>query len=209
MERLVFATGILAGLTLAALLAATLYAPRLDLWPTPAAASWQSRVFWPLFRALNVATLLLAALDFAPWQEWSIVRAAGALAALVGFGLYGLAVASLGRPNLYCGKDGLRTRGIYRFTRNPQYATAIPAYIGLALASQSPRVLALAVLLAAVFALMALTEEPWLESVYGHAYARYRRTVPRFYGWRRLLTATRLEAQRARRAATAPLRRTH
>jgi protein-S-isoprenylcysteine O-methyltransferase Ste14 len=56
-----------------------------------------------------------------------------------------LGLHAVGSKNLYCGRDGLVIEGIYRWTRNPQYSTAIPAYLG---ASHSAAVLAVASLLA-------------------------------------------------------------
>jgi hypothetical protein len=54
--------------------------------------------------------------------------------------------------------------------------------------------------LAITFALMALAEEPWLESVYGDEYRTYRRKVARFYNWSRGLALLRTEFSRLERA---------
>ncbi len=76
-------------------------------------------------------------------------------------------------------------RGIYRWTRNPQYATIIPAYAGLGLGADSLNALGLVALVGLVYVLMAYAEEPWLRAAYPGAYERYARRVPRFYNWRR------------------------
>lgn len=47
---------------------------------------------------------------------------------------------------------------------------------------------------------MALTEEPWLESTYGEAYATYKREVARFYNWRHAFALARAELSRLERA---------
>ena len=61
--------------------------------------------------------------------------------ALTGFAvsavISGYALRALGRSNTYCNQDGLVTDGIYRWTRNPQYATIIPVYALLAVAVDS------------------------------------------------------------------------
>jgi Phospholipid methyltransferase len=57
-------------------------------------------------------------------------------------------------------------RGIYRWTRSPQYATLIPACARLALAGDSGPAFGLIALVAAVYVLMAYAEEPWLKSAY-------------------------------------------
>lgn len=189
-----------AGIVLAVLLVWTQFDERPQIWPSPSTWSWQSLLFWSLFRTLNVTSLVLAFLD---WQSgvWDAPeRWLGATLAAACFVLYLLACHTLGRANLYCGKDGLVSEGIYRWTRNPQYATAIPAYLCLALASHSPLALTPILLLVACFVLMALAEEPWLRRAYGEPYRRYCQRVPRFYNWRRAVDATRRTLTRAQKA---------
>jgi protein-S-isoprenylcysteine O-methyltransferase Ste14 len=194
------ATAVAAGVLLILLLLWTRADPDLGLWPRERDWSWQSLLFWTLFRIENVAMVALAALDWQPWRGVSPDRLAGVgIAALCG-GLYGWACYTLGRDNLYCGQDGLVTGGIYRWTRNPQYATAIPAYLGLALASHSLAAFVMAALLLLTFVLMALVEEPWLESVYGEDYRAYRGRVARFYNWRHGLIVVKTEMSRLERA---------
>jgi len=169
-------------------------------WPTPGKGSWQGAVFWGLFRSLNLITLAVAFLEWRHWESLLPDRLLGAVIAILGFSFYGWAVYALGRKNLYCGRDGLVTGGIYSWTRNPQYATAIPAYLGLAVASNSAVALALASLLVLCFSLMAFAEERWLEAAYGAEYRRYRRTVARFYNWRQVVALLKQEVMRAREA---------
>jgi protein-S-isoprenylcysteine O-methyltransferase Ste14 len=201
MSGLVLVIGIIAGVTLSGLLACTIVYKELKVWPTPGKESWQSRVFWSLFRTLNVATLALAFLDWQRWEGFSLERGVGGSLAIVCFALYGWACYALGRRNLYCGRDGLVTGGIYAWTRNPQYATAIPAYLGLAVASDSIGVFAIASLLTLSFVLMAFAEEHWLEVAYGADYGRYRLEVARFYNWRHALAVLKQEVMPAKEAS--------
>jgi|SRR5208337_4337628 len=201
MLGLVLVIGVFAGVTLSGLLACTIFNKGLKVWPTPGKGSWQSRVFWSLFRTLNVSTLALAFLDWQRWDGFSLERGLGATLAIACFALYGWACYALGRRNLYCGRDGLVTGGIYSWTRNPQYATAIPAYLGLAVASASATVFAIASLLTLSFVLMAFAEEHWLEAAYGADYRRYRLQVARFYNWRHALAVLKHEVVRAKQAA--------
>ncbi len=201
MSGLVVVIGLFAGVTLSGLLACTIVNKELRFWPTPGKGSWQSRVFWTLFRTLNVATLALAYLDWQRWDGFSLERGLGATLAILGFALYGWAVYALGRRNLYCGRDGLVTGGIYSWTRNPQYATAIPAYLGLAVASDSIAVFAIALPLALSFMLMAFAEEHWLEAAYGADYRHYRLEVARFYNWRHALAVLKQEVMGEKEAA--------
>ncbi|MBN2371028.1 MAG: isoprenylcysteine carboxylmethyltransferase family protein, partial [Vicinamibacteria bacterium] len=112
-------------------------------------------------------------------------RSLGLAVFLISGALYLYALFALGRANTYCRRGGLVTGGVYRWTRNPQYVTVIPAYAGLAAAADSIGVLLLVALLIAVYVLMAHAEEPWLRHQYGAAYERYMRAVPRFFNFRR------------------------
>jgi protein-S-isoprenylcysteine O-methyltransferase Ste14 len=190
--------GAITGGALVSLLAWTNLSEKFRFWPTPGKGTWQSLVFWCLFRSLNVATLALAFLDWRRWEGLQLERIAAVALAIASFSLYFCACYALGRKNLYCERDGLVTGGIYSWTRNPQYATAIPAYLGLAIASGSIAVLAIASLLALCFALMAFAEERWLEAAYGADYQRYRRQVARFYNWRYGVTLLKQELKEAR-----------
>lgn len=184
-------TMLLLGATCAAvliplLLATYIAADRFRIWPTPGEKSWQSRVFWPLFRLLNVAAIAAAICDREPFVGLPTgLRIAGAIALGISIVLYGYALMSLGKRNTYCARGGLNTAGIYRWTRNPQYATVIPLYVFLAVAADSGPTTALCGALIAVYVLMALVEEPWLDAAYGAEYRRYRARVPRFFGLRR------------------------
>jgi protein-S-isoprenylcysteine O-methyltransferase Ste14 len=196
MLHLIASIGALAGASLIVLLAISWLRGKPGLWPPAPAGSWQSMVFWSLFRTLNVAALATAALDWKPMTEGDAARGVLALAALAGGLIYVSACLHLGRDNLYGGKSGLVTSGIYGWSRNPQYALAMPTYIALALAALSLPTAILAAMLVAVFVLMALTEEPWLEAAYGKAYAAYAAEVPRFYNVRRLIALLFFEVRR-------------
>jgi protein-S-isoprenylcysteine O-methyltransferase Ste14 len=199
MTHLLLATGLGAGAGLVALLLATIAGGPIRIWPTPGKGTWQSLLFWFLFRTLNIVALALAASD---WGALGLVpdplRALGLLTAAVCLLLYLRSLASLGPPNTYCRRAGLVQHGIYRWTRNPQYATIIPAYAGLALAADSAPACTVIALVAAVYVLMAFAEEPWLRRAYPGAYERYARRVPRFYNWRRTRAFLRLGRRQLR-----------
>lgn len=156
------------------------------IWPAPPIGSLKSFGFWTLFRTLNVAVLILAiervlATSAGPMAPFRIGLAAVSLASGVAY-LYTL--WSLGRKATYCQASGLETGGIYRWTRNPQYATAILAFATLGLAAWSWSATLLAAALVVVYATMAIAEEPWLAARYGRAYLDYKREVPRFFNIR-------------------------
>ena len=175
MDLIFLAFGTVAGVILVPLLAATALFPRFRIWPTPGPGTWQSLVFWTSFRTLNLAAIGIAVFSRAgTFALPEVVRAAGLLVLFSALALYLTACFTLGKENTYCERSGLVTAGIYRWTRNPQYATIIPLYLGLAVAADNGGTYLLCAGLIAVYVLMAVVEEPWLEAAYGPAYARYR-----------------------------------
>jgi protein-S-isoprenylcysteine O-methyltransferase Ste14 len=134
----VFAAALAAGATLDFLLLRTLIAPPFRIWPTPEPGSWQSSTFWELFRGGMVAILVVAFLD---WNSAGLLDVSryliGAPLFLVGFGITVCGYFNLGLGNTYCGADGLVSHGLYRFSRNPQYASSIVGLTGLAICANS------------------------------------------------------------------------
>lgn len=174
------------------LLVLTMMMSRLRIWPTPGEGSWQRYVFWPLFRGLNILCFATALADRTPYlglPGWLRGLAGLLLAASLALFVYSFRV--LGRDNSYGAQDGLVTGGIYRWTRNPQNAMLVVVYGCLAVAADSGPAYLLCGAMMAVYVLMVLLEEPWLEATYGAAYTRYCRRVPRFFNWRRVAIALR------------------
>jgi protein-S-isoprenylcysteine O-methyltransferase Ste14 len=177
----VFAAGLVAGVTLDLLLLRTLLAPPFRIWPAPKPGSWQSLTFWGLFRGGMVATFAVALLDWnsAALLDWSRLLI-GAPLFLVGFGITICGYFNLGFGNTYCGADGLVSHGLYRFSRNPQYASSIIGLIGLAICANSWLAIVLALVMSAAYVLMVLVEEAWLEERYGATYRDYCVRTARF-----------------------------
>lgn len=177
----VLAAGLGAGAILNLLLLRTLFAPPFRIWPTPEPGSWQSLTFWGLFRGGMVAIFAVALLN---WNSAGLLDASRYLIGLplflVGFGITMCGYFNLGLGNTYCGAEGLVSHGLYRFSRNPQYASSILGLIGLAISANSWLALPLAALMSGVYVLMALTEEAWLERHYGAPYRDYCARTARF-----------------------------
>jgi len=195
---------IIAGIVSAALLVAGMIAGRLTptwrIWPAPPVGSLKSFAFWTLFRTLNVSVLILASERVLTSLSGPMapIRAALAIVSFVAGVAYVYTLWSLGRKATYCQASGLETTGVYRWTRNPQYATAILAFVTLGLAAWSWDATLLAASLVVVYVMMARSEEPWLEASYGRAYLDYKKEVPRFFNVRHAISE--LYARLAQRA---------
>jgi protein-S-isoprenylcysteine O-methyltransferase Ste14 len=203
MTTVLFTIGAAVAVVLLCLLLLTLLFRPLRIWPTPGSGSWQGYVFWPLFRSLNVLCFAVALADnanFLGLPTWLRVLASVLLASSIALFIYSFRV--LGRDNSYCAQDGLVSQGIYRWTRNPQNAMLVVVYSCLALAADSGRAYLLCAAMMAVYVLMVLAEEPWLEAAYGASYQRYCSRVPRFFNWKRVPTLVRA-ARRWRRSSAA------
>lgn len=196
---IVFLTGLAAGGVLNVLLALSRVFP-LGLWPCSEQWSLEQVSFWTLFRVTNVAALAVILFGIAPGFFDSPWRFGAAVFGVVCLAFYLFACLELGRENLYCGSAGLKVRGIYRWSRNPQYATAIPGYIAGAVASWTNEALVLAGVVSLVFFQMAMLEDRWLKATYGASFDAYRARVPRFYNVRRVGSLGRSARRKVRSA---------
>ena len=185
MTTVLFMIGAAVAAVLLGLLLLTLLFPPFRIWPTPGSGSWQGYVFWPLFRSLNVLCFAMAVVDrtnFLGLPAWSRLAAVALLTVSIALFIYSFWI--LGRDNSYGAQDGLVISGIYRWTRNPQNLMLIVVYGSLAFAADSAPTYVLCAAMMAVYSLMVLAEEPWLEAAYGEPYRRYCSRVPRFFNWR-------------------------
>jgi protein-S-isoprenylcysteine O-methyltransferase Ste14 len=187
---IVFAAGLIVGVTLDLLLLRTLLAPPFRIWPTPEPGSWQSLTFWGLFRGGMVLTFVVAVLDWnaTPLLDWTRF--------IVGLplGLGGLLITvygyfNLGLGNTYCGSDGLVRHGLYRFSRNPQYTASIVGLIGLSIGANSILTIVLSCVIIGAYVLMSLVEEDWLKQLYGTTYREYCERTARFLDVQGLIMA--------------------
>lgn len=175
-------TTLAAELLLAVGLLVSVFAPEHRIWPPPGRRSWQFWYVWILFTVAALGLTTLAVLDWNSFVFPDWLRYAVGLPLLVG----GLALAFWGSGVLgwrrTSGRAGeLKTDGLYRWSRNPQYLGDIANFLGLVLFSNATSALTPGLLAAALFALWPLSEEPWLRERFGEAYERYFERVPRFF----------------------------
>lgn len=89
-------------------------------------------------------------------------------------------VAHFGIPQTSGAKGTLKTDGMYRYSRNPQYAADIAIVVGWMILTSAPSALILGA--AVIFVLLAapFAEEPWLKEQYGSEFEVYRACTRRF-----------------------------
>lgn len=101
---------------------------------------------------------------------------AGLLLYLAGLGLLAAAVVDFAAP----APNGFQPNGLYRFSRNPMYLAYFVFFLGCAVLTQSP----LLVAALAAFQLSAhwiiLAEERWCARQFGEEYLRYQKRVRRY-----------------------------
>lgn len=171
---------VIAAGTLAAILWSIAY-PKRRLWPPKRYTKATPVLVWvPTFTLFGI----LIVLGFMNWGSQPIPTwlrfGAGIPLIAAGNVIVWSEVAQFGIAQTGGAKGSLRTGGMYRFSRNPQYVADIAMIVGwIALCASSEVALiglaGIAVLLAAPFA-----EEPWLKEQYGSAYEDYNAKIRRF-----------------------------
>ncbi|MHC9291961.1 methyltransferase family protein [Mycolicibacterium poriferae] len=127
----------------------------------------------------------LAGMSPLAFLDYSVLRAVGVAAAVLGMLLGFAAQLAMGaswRTGIgEAERTTLVTTGAFRVVRNPIFAAATVAFLGLAL--MVPNAVAIAGLMASVIGIQAqvrLAEEPYLRRVHGVAYTDYASRVGRF-----------------------------
>jgi|GEM_PF-16834 len=179
MQQFFFGAALLAATTVFVLSILQVVRKGFEFWPPPRASSWQSHTFRTLFRVFFVSLIGISIIDFDTSQSyWQYL--VGTLLVLLGFGLALRWTNFLGWGNAFGSSDGLKTDGIYRFSRNPIYVVTIVGMIGWAMLVGSWMVTTLLVLWACLYVAAPFLEEPWMRKQYGAAFDTYASEVPRY-----------------------------
>ena len=172
-----------AGLSIVTIALLSMFTKAFQFWPPPRENSWQYHSFWWLFRVMFVGVLFLSYLDFHGLGEaHPLVTPFGVILCLLGFGAAFRATFSLGWKNAHGAKEGLKTVGWYKWSRNPIYVSTILGILGFCFVVNSGFVYALGGLWSLLYLAAPFFEEPWLEKTYGHEYVLYKAKVSRFVG---------------------------
>lgn len=185
MASIVFVISITSGSILLLLSVWSLLTGRFQFWPPPSGNSWQYSVFWALFRVMFVGLLVLCLIDFNSLSAHSKPNyILGVPLIMLGFGLAIFYTSYLGWDNAHGKSMGLKTRGIYQWSRNPIYVLSIVGMFGIGIVVNSLFVDFILVLWALMYLIAPFCEEPWLEKQYGSEFTQYKSRVPRFIGFR-------------------------
>ncbi|MDF1855384.1 MAG: methyltransferase [Pseudooceanicola sp.] len=160
----------------------SLAVPRHAFWPPPDMTGWQSRLFRLLFRIM-VAGLLVTSLWHLWQQGWAISPGRGIAAGLLlisGFAIAFFATGRLGWDAAFGAKQGLKTDGLFAYSRNPIYLATWFGLVGWGLLVPDPVVIAILAVWGGLYVVAVFLEERWLAETYGADFAAYRKVTPRF-----------------------------
>lgn len=173
---------VLCGGTLMAMACWSLWRPRFVFWPPPRDGGWQKPVFMGLFRGLVYGLVLASGVTL--WRAGIEVGAIWiALAILLwgcGFGMALTATGGLGWRRAFGEDKGLKTDGIFRYSRHPIYVATWFGLAGWAILVPSPLVLASLATWAGLYAIAMPLEERALTARYGAPYTDYAAGVSRY-----------------------------
>lgn len=180
-EILSILIGVIAGLYLIGALAWSIAYPERRIWPPKEATTGIKIRVWSATIAIFSATFLLG---ISSWNNmgwpaeirWGVglfLIIAGNLAVWIGVMKIGFAATS--------GEVAeLKTDGLYRYSRNPQYVADMAILIGWAVLSASGWAAFVAAVGVLTLAMAPFAEEPWLEENYGQAFTNYKSHVRRY-----------------------------
>ena len=159
-----------------------LVVPSFIFWPPPKDQPWKKWLFMTLFRIVVYGLAIASALHI--WQNGLQLSRPAAVFAMslfiVGFGIAFASTGVLGWSNAFGTKDGLRTDGIFQYSRNPIYIATWFGLAGWALLIPIPVVVATLLIWALLYVVAIFLEEKWLAQEYGEPFHEYCRKVRRF-----------------------------
>ena len=154
--------------------------PHRRIWPPSQHHAWGQYVMLFLFIVSAGGVILLGLVDWSRFIIPAWIRiVVGVPLWLTGNILALWAIAGLGFAPTSGNEGALVRRGLYGFSRNPQYLGFIIGLIGWALMANSALTLIASLVGIIPLVLVPFAEEPWLLARHGAAYEEYKRTVPR------------------------------
>ena len=174
MTFLITLTGFfIAGATFAALVWSIAY-PARRIWPPKTYNAWTPIVVWVPTFALFGAIIALGVIgwgqmELPAWMRYGLGIPIVVLSNIVVWS----AVRRFGIAQTGGAEGTLKTGGLYRYSRNPQYVADVFMIFGWLILSASPNALVLGIPAIAVLMIAPFAEEPWLRERFGRAFDDY------------------------------------
>ncbi|MCF6274862.1 MAG: isoprenylcysteine carboxylmethyltransferase family protein [Robiginitomaculum sp.] len=155
--------------------------PNRRIWPCGKTTLIKILIIWmpALLFILSIFMLGLADWNHFGWPDW-LRWGVGLPLLIIGHIIVYSGVFKIGYQATSGAASGLKTDGLYAYSRNPQYSADIAILTGWIILSASMTVLPLALTGIALLILAPFSEEPWLREVYGNPYIDYCKRVRRF-----------------------------
>ncbi|MCK0141971.1 PEMT/PEM2 methyltransferase family protein [Aliiroseovarius sp. F20344] len=171
---------VIAAGTFAAMLWSIAY-PERRIWPPNRYTTVTPILVWvPTFTLFGVLIVLgfmeWGSLPVPTWLRFGV----GIPLILAGNIIVWSEVAQFGIAQTGGAKGLLRTSGMYRYSRNPQYVADIAMIVGWIVLCASVGVAIVGLAGTAVLVAAPFAEEPWLKEQYGSAFEEYKGRVRRF-----------------------------
>jgi len=142
----------------------------------------EKTLFMTLFRIVVYGLVFASIIHL--WQDGlqspTSVNIVAILLLLCGFIIAFWATGALGWANAFGSKEGLRTDGIFAYSRNPIYIATWFGLAGWALLVPTPFIVATLCLWALLYLVAIFLEERWLLEEYGEPFTEFCRAVRRF-----------------------------
>ena len=178
---LTLAIGLLAGAYMLGMLLWSIIYPKRRVWPPVEATAGIKIRVWLMTTLIFAAAFVLGLMDWNRFDLPAFIRLGiGLPLVIIGNYFVWRGVHKIGMAATSGEATGLKTDGLYGWSRNPQYMADVIILIGWGVLTASLWALpvlsiGLAVLLVAPFA-----EEPWLQEKYGAPYQEYKLNVRRY-----------------------------
>ncbi|WP_299832010.1 isoprenylcysteine carboxylmethyltransferase family protein [uncultured Roseobacter sp.] len=155
--------------------------PERRVWPPKRYTSITPILVWvPTFSLFGILIVLgvlgWGDLAFPTWLRFAL----GIPLIVIGNVIVWSEVTHFGVPQTGGAKGTLRTAGMYRYSRNPQYMADIAIVVGWIILTSAPSVLIVGAAAILVLVVAPFAEEPWLNEQYGSEFEAYRASTRRF-----------------------------
>lgn len=173
--------GSIAGFYLLAAFGWSIAFPERRIWPPKQATTGIKFRVWLAAIAIFGATFVLGIVNWNSFDWPALVRwSIGPVLIVAGNVVAWMGVQKIGFDATSGEVAELKTDGLYRYSRNPQYVADMAILVGWAVLSASGWAAFIAIVGVLVLAAAPFAEEPWLEDTYGTDFRTYKSKVRRY-----------------------------